>query len=314
MRTRLCAAAVCVCGTALSQNLQVTHTTPLGIYAGASVFRSQKNASTPANTNLVPSHSLWLTYFTASAGFYTDTTVTPEKALIRTASVANAFGSATGAGVSADSVVTFKAAQPFDAVLRVRVESFASSSRQLWSARIDIGGPVGKRLTATLGQVLVHETRVRIDSSGLPVHLYTSASAIAFPNRDSCLGRVDVELEPITKAEPYGKSCTNGTASLRGQPLLGGFLDLTLTSKTPNTLGGRLIGARPLSVPIPGTGCWLNTEIGIILPLMTDASGTHNARWQIPLNLQFYAQDVLAPVSTTGPTITTTNGLRITRR
>lgn len=156
--------------------------------------------------------------------------------------------------------------------------------------------------------------RVRVDSSGLPVHLHTSASAIAFPDRDSCLGRVDVEIEPITKAEPYGKSCTSGTPSLHARPLLGGFLDLTLTSKTPRTLGGRLVGTRPLSVPIPGTGCWLNTDIALILPLMTDASGSHEARWPIPLNLQFHAQDMLAPVNTAGPTITTTNGLRITRR
>jgi len=314
MRTRFCAVALCVCGTAVAQNLQVTHTNPLSIQANATIFRTSKGASTPANTNLVPSHTLWLTYFGVSAGFYTGTTVTTAKALVRTASVANAFGPATSAGVSADSVVTFKAAQPFDAVLRVTVESFASSSRQLWFATIDIGGSAPKKLTATLGQAIVHEMRVRIDSRGLPVRLHTGASAIAFPDRDSCLGRVDVELEPITRAESYGKTCTTGTPKLEARPLLGGFLDLTLTSKSPHTLGARLIGTRPLSVAIPGTGCWLNTDIAVTLPLMTDASGTHTTRWPIPLNLQFQAQDVLATASTSGPTITTTNGLRITRR
>ena len=46
---------------------------------------------------------------------------------------------------------------------------------------------------------------------------------------------------------------------------------------------------------------------------MTDSRGQHRVRWPIPPNVQLNAQDVLAPLPATVPSITSTNGVRITR-
>lgn len=311
--THVLLAALAVVAACPAQSVQVTHKSSGYISCHAAILRNQRNVTTPPDTNLVPGHTVEARHvFGWPVGaYYTDTSVSPGRIVVRSALVAYCPGSAYSAGGSAPTLLTFKSTQPVSALLRVTISSFASDARQSWGAKVDIGRTNVTKLTARLGQRVVHEALVRIDSTGLPIAMRTSVSAIAVASAASAQGNVEVELVPVATAAAYGNRCASGTPTLEGVPRFDGQVDFALKSRSPSSIGNYWIGSRVLSLRIPGTACWLNTDILLAIPFVTDANGEHRARWPVPAKVQLNVQGVLA---TRANSAVTTNGVRVVGR
>ena len=112
------------------------------------------------------------------------------------------------------------------------------------------------------------------------------------------------------KANAYGKGCG---PLLAGAPTFKHEFELRLTKAAANTFGGLIIGLKPLSIRIPGTACYLNSDILILLPFTTNNSGEATHTLPIPpgLKLTFNVQDILFQKQANSFVITSTNGLKV---
>lgn len=209
---------------------------------------------------------------------------------------------------------------PIDAICRVRMASSGSTPTLLnsvsWSASVRVGSTAA--ITAVYKQSVSREFRVRLDPRGLAIRVDSGGWANTGGFKGSAakaLGSVVVEVLPIGRAITFGKLCNAQAPLLSGEATFAGpgksGLRLSLIAATPHTTGGRLVGSRALSVMIPGTGCWLNTDYVIVLPFTTDARGRHETTWPIPIGAKFNLQDALLRASGTGVSIKTSNGLRV---
>ena len=88
---------------------------------------------------------------------------------------------------------------------------------------------------------------------------------------------------------------------------------MQLTKAAPNSFGKLIIGLNRLNLRFPGTTCYLNTDIFLLLPFTTNSLGEATHTLPIPPNLKltFNLQNVLFQKQANGFVITSTNGLRV---
>ena len=160
------------------------------------------------------------------------------------------------------------------------------------------------------------EFSVIIDATGLVLQTstYSNATNLApfFPRDAYATGILTIRLLPTIDctATPYGIGCG---PLLIGAPTFKNELELQLTKAAPLAFGQLIIGLKPLSIRIPGVSCYLNTDILLLLPFMTNSAGQATHVLPVPpsLKLIFNLQDVLFQKRGNSFVITSTNGLRV---
>jgi hypothetical protein len=312
-RVLLSAACSCAFGVAQSPIL-TTQSAASDLLAEVAVWPTTARKTFPWGGNL--NQGVWLHASVIGADAIVTTTLakTPQRVVMQhrisgqTYVPRGGIVSSTGA-----TLVRYWAQSPTRAVLRVTISGTAT--RQLsWTGLVDVGNDGKVDLTGIIGQKRSRDFPVLIDNNSLLVK--TTNTVYHFIGKvDSYACAIELELLPVLTVETYGKQCAQNPPRLTAAARLGGTLDLLLDSSMPSAHGGRILGTRKLSVPIPGTGCWLNSDIVLVLPFLTDARGRHTTRWPIPWNVDFTLQDAVARRATGGKTVLrTTNGLRLRRR
>ena len=304
---------VSTCAVGAAQKIGVTHITPTGWSSRISVWPSSNTQRVPPKTPLMPTFYGVHKYFGASGTLDTKTTSSAGRVQMQlkclTAGSVSRGGSVS---IGGDSLLTLTSTTPLAAIVRVTLDVKQSGAiTAIGSAGVTIPGH--GTFSVNSGTRASKSFRVTIDSNGLG--LTSTARWFSVGMFFSSSASIDIDVQALSvSAVSYGKTCAPSGPSLSASPQLGGELDLHLTSKAPNTLAGRLVGTRRLSLKIPGTSCWLNTDYVLVLPFMTDAKGEHRVRWPIPANVQFNVQDILAQKTTSGARLLTTNGVAISRR
>ena len=100
---------------------------------------------------------------------------------------------------------------------------------------------------------------------------------------------------------------------LSAAPTFNHELELRLTNAAPNSFGKLIIGLNRLNLQFPGTTCYLNTDILLLLPITTNNLGAATHILPIPpgLKLTFNLQDILFEKQGSNFAITSTNGLSV---
>ena len=214
---------------------------------------------------------------------------------------------------SHDTLLVFTATKAVKARLVLVVSSTGAGLLKNYTAIVDIGNNRKNDLSVGLGVKLTKEFTVTIDANGLAVRTQTFSTATAAGGQSaSASGILTIRLLPVVDctASPYGKSCA---PVLDGAPTFKNKLELKLTKAAPSTFGILIIGVKPLSIPIPGTTCYLNTDILILLPFTTNNLGEATHTLPIPsgLKLTFNLQDILFQKQGNRFVITSTNGLKV---
>jgi hypothetical protein len=160
---------------------------------------------------------------------------------------------------------------------------------------------------------------VRIDSTGLRIRTRTYGRAWDFNSVLTAFYQGTLTIEVLPDAcvvVPYGRICDLDPPSLAAAPTFAGGLELRLASAPASTIGKYVFGTRPLELRLPGGLCWLNTDVLLTLPVVTDALG--EARLELPLprdpRLSFQVQSVLLAKTATGLPLLATNALRVVCR
>ncbi len=307
------ATSLTICAPGTAQLIGVKHITPSGFNSQISVWPSMSTQRVPPKLSLMPRFFGIHSYVGATSTLDTKTSSSPGHVQMQLKILAGA-STPRGANVSisGDSLLTLTSKTPIQAILRVTLKVKDSGAIiSIGSTSVTIPGQ-GKFQVGT-GASATRTFRVLIDSKGFA--LTSTASLSVIGKFFSASASIDIDVQALSvNAIPYGKLCSAKGPTLSATPQPGGKLDLLLRSIAPNTLAGRLVGTRRLSVKLPGTSCWLNTDFVFILPFMTDAQGEHRTQWPIPSGVKLNVQDLLVQKTPKGPVILTTNGVEISRR
>ncbi len=115
------------------------------------------------------------------------------------------------------------------------------------------------------------------------------------------------------KLTPYGRSCATLAGKVKDTPA-GSLLELVTTRGLPRALGFTIAGSRKLNLRIPGTRCFLLTDIQLVIGLFhTDSHGAGKHVLLVPRNYKgsFNIQDILIQFGRT-TNVSSTNGITVT--
>ncbi|MFQ5504736.1 MAG: hypothetical protein ACE5F1_08080 [Planctomycetota bacterium] len=217
-----------------------------------------------------------------------------------------------------DTLLTFQSPKPIKAKLVLTSSSNGGGGNgTFWtySSSVAINGRTG--FVGQKGTRATKEFPVTIDSKGLKLRTSTSGSAGDFDTTRNAYfsGTLRIELRPgfACSLIPYGRTCSPAGPVLLGAPTLSNELELGLTMAPPNAFGKLIVGLKPLDIRIPGTTCYLSTDIRLLLPFTTNGRGEATHTLPVPpgLKLTFNLQDVLFQKHANSFVITSTNGLRV---
>ena len=270
----------------------------------------------PANTDLTKGLDLRTTkcIATASTTVTFDQSQTNILATIKEKGWTYSHPSAVSTGPH-ETLLTFKTTTPVKAILVLTAFSSGSGSSG-YSASVDIGNNAKTDFVGQFGKRVTKEFAVTITSKGLVVKTRTGGSGIYILGPATFSGTLTIQLIPaFCTLSYYGKTCVPALLgpALLGMPTFKHELELGLVNAAANTFGYLIIGLKQLSIRIPGTFCFLNTDIVIQLPFTTNIFGKAVHRLAVPpgLQLTFNLQDVLFQRQGNRFIITSTNGLRV---
>ena len=294
-----------------AQTVTVMHVAPRGVISHIVVSPGSSTKSLPANSNLMPALSFGHRY--AGCASSLSTSVTSSSGRVRARILLGARKAQPQSNPlvmnAVGSVLTLASSTPLLALATVTLDVKQSgATAAIGNAQVAVPGY--GTLSAKTGTRVTKSFRVGIHPLGFA---FTTDTKWSLSGRNaSAAASIDIDVRVLSvRAAPYGRSCG---PVLYGRPQLGGALDLLLKGYVPNASAIRQVGTRRLSLKIPGTGCFLNTDYLLVLPFSTDAKGEHSTRWQIPRNIQFNVQDIVVQQTPIGVRILTSNGVAISRR
>ena len=200
---------------------------------------------------------------------------------------------------------------------KIEVEaSGAARSISILSLAVDVGDDQSKDFSLTvpgtgLETVLSQQWPVRFDANGrFAVRIITDARAIATTTFEYW-ARITMRFTPgsFCAIEPYGQSCG---PSLRGGDAVNGasrlvWLQVSGVAGDPGIL---IFGVTRLALPLPGTQCFLNTNMIVGLPIQAPYNGSGQWNFWTPVNRRFIVNSQALFIAPNG-SLTSTNAIQI---
>ncbi|MCA8968761.1 MAG: hypothetical protein KDC95_03225 [Planctomycetes bacterium] len=211
-----------------------------------------------------------------------------------------------------DTSILLKSAVPqvFDLSIRVTGNGTGTLPNQAWDYEVAV--QVGSQIVVSeskYGPMRPITMPIRLDPAGTIIRTRTGAvaSSVFGIARSNLLLTLSIARQPRCSSVAYGTSCRGFVLA---QPRLDGRTSVVISAGPPFSTGLLAIGSRQLNVAIPGTNCWLYTDVPILLPFSTDLFGTAYFTGLIPVTTRgtFTTQALFLPstglVSTHGVSIT----------
>ncbi|MFQ5504732.1 MAG: hypothetical protein ACE5F1_08060 [Planctomycetota bacterium] len=300
----------------------------------ATVWSLKKEASVPANTDLTKGLALsvgTVANGNRSFGFADASTAVKFRHSPPAGTLASISDSSSAGGHNPSMAATTGLSSPREHVTRlvfkaakpVKAKLILSADWSGWGYR---AAAYGYYASVHLGNSKVlwtgapgsksEELVVSIDAKGLVLTTRTYSEArnyYPFFGNASATGTLTIRLLPALDCSTgsYGRSC--GPLLMQAPITFNSGLELRLWNAAPSAFGKLVIGLKPLDIRIPGTTCFLHTDIQLLLPFVTDNLGQAIQRLPIPpgLKLGINVQDVVFQRKGNGFVITSTNGLKV---
>ncbi|MCB9919254.1 MAG: hypothetical protein H6832_12705 [Planctomycetes bacterium] len=211
-----------------------------------------------------------------------------------------------------DTSILLKSAVPevFNLSIRVTGNGTGDLPNQAWDYEVAVR--VGSQVVVSeskYGPMRPMTIPIRLDPAGTIIRTRSGAvaSSVFGVARSSLLLTLSVEPQPRCSSAVYGTSCQGFVFA---PPQLDGRTSVVISVGPPLSTGLLAIGSKQLQVAIPGTNCWLYTDVPILLPFSTDFFGNAHFAGLIPVMTRgtFTTQAFFLPstglVSTHGVSIT----------
>ncbi|HMQ21421.1 MAG TPA: hypothetical protein PKE00_02970 [Planctomycetota bacterium] len=201
---------------------------------------------------------------------------------------------------------------------KIEVEaSGVARSISILSLAVDVGDDQSTDFSLTVPSTELVTMRsqqwpVRFDANGrFAVRIITDARAIATTTFEYW-ARITMRFTPgsFCAIEPYGQSCGPwllGNDTVSGASRL---VSLQVRGALGNPPGMLIFGATRLALPLPGTQCFLNTNMIVGLPIQAPYNGSGQWNFWTPVNRRFIVNSQALFIAPNG-SLTSTNAIQI---